>query len=267
MTDEARTDVSMGGAAVALTARQVNSIAPSEWDYRTAGELAQALRARKTSASEVVEHTIARIVALDQRLNAIVVRDFESAREAAKAADAALARGEQRPLLGVPITIKESYNIAGLPTTWGVPQFKDFMPKEDALLVRRAKDAGAVILGKQMCHSSCSTGRVTTTSTERQAIPGTLVVPPEGPRAGRRRHWPPVLGRCPLARTSADRCACRRTFAASMRISLPWGLYPIAGICCRHPRHCSAKPTWPWSARWPEALPILHWPVAPWMSL
>jgi amidase len=148
MTDEARRDVSMGGAAVALTARQANSIAPSEWDYRTAGELVEALRARRISASEVVEHTIARIVALDQRLNAIVVRDFERAREAVKAADAALARGEQRPLLGVPITIKESYNIAGLPTTWGIPQFKDFMPKEDAVLVRRAKSAGAVILGK-----------------------------------------------------------------------------------------------------------------------
>ena len=148
MTDEAQRDVSMGGVAVAPSGRQVNSIAPSEWDYRTAGELAEALRARRISSSEIVEHTIARIVALDQRLNAIVVRDFERAREAAKAADAALARGELRPLLGVPITIKESYNITGLPTTWGIPQFKDFMPKEDAVLVRRAKSAGAVILGK-----------------------------------------------------------------------------------------------------------------------
>src|SRR5262249_29170893 len=134
--------------AVAPSRRQVNSIAPSEWDYRTAGELVEALRMRRISASELAEHTIARIVAFDQRLNAIVVHDFERAREAAKAADAALARVEERPLLGVPITIKESYNIAGLPTTWGIPQFKDFMPKEDAVLVRRAKDAGAVILGK-----------------------------------------------------------------------------------------------------------------------
>jgi amidase len=85
---------------------------------------------------------------LDQRLNSVVVRDFERAREAAKAADAALARGEGRPLLGVPITIKESFNIAGLPTTWGIPQFKDFIPKEDAVLVSRVKSAGAVILGK-----------------------------------------------------------------------------------------------------------------------
>jgi amidase len=91
---------------------------------------------------------IARIEALDPRLNAVVVRDFARAREAANAADAALARGERRPLLGIPMTVKESFNIAGLPTTWGIPQFKDFMPKEDAVIVSRVKNAGAVILGK-----------------------------------------------------------------------------------------------------------------------
>jgi len=95
-----------------------------------------------------VEHAISRVEVLDQRINAVVARDFDRAREAAKAADGALARGERRPLLGVPITIKESFNIAGLSTTWGIPQFKDFVPKEDAVLVSRVKNAGAVILGK-----------------------------------------------------------------------------------------------------------------------
>jgi Asp-tRNA(Asn)/Glu-tRNA(Gln) amidotransferase A subunit family amidase len=51
-------------------------------------------------------------------------------------------------LLGVPITIKESFNITGLPTTYGIPRFKDFVPTEDAVLVSRVKSAGAVILGK-----------------------------------------------------------------------------------------------------------------------
>jgi amidase len=125
-----------------------DSIPASEWDYRTIKELIEALQARKISASELVEHAIARIEALDQRLNAVVVRDFERAREAATAADLSLARGEWRPLLGVPTTFKEAFNIAGLPTTWGFPQFKDFMPKEDALIVFRVKSAGAVIVGK-----------------------------------------------------------------------------------------------------------------------
>jgi Asp-tRNA(Asn)/Glu-tRNA(Gln) amidotransferase A subunit family amidase len=54
---------------------------------------------------------------LDRRLNAVVVRDFEHAREAANAADVALARAERRPLLGIPMTAKEFFNVAGLPTT------------------------------------------------------------------------------------------------------------------------------------------------------
>ena len=56
----------------------------SEWDYRTIKELVEALQVRKISASELMEHTIARIEAFDRPLNAVVVRDFERAREAAK---------------------------------------------------------------------------------------------------------------------------------------------------------------------------------------
>ena len=120
----------------------------SAWDYCSIGELSDALRSRKISASELLEHTIARIEALDQRINAIVVRDFDRAMDAAKAADAAIARGAQWTLLGIPVTLKEPFNIAGLPTTWGYPQFKDFLPKEDALVVWRLKKAGAVVIGK-----------------------------------------------------------------------------------------------------------------------
>jgi amidase len=120
----------------------------SLWSYGTTPELVEALQARKISAIELADHVIARIEALDPKLNAIVVRDFERAREAATAADAALARGHPRALLGVPMTFKEAFNIAGLPTTWGFPQFEDFVPKEDALIVSRVKNAGAVILGK-----------------------------------------------------------------------------------------------------------------------
>lgn len=120
----------------------------SEWDYCTIGELVAALRTRKISASELIDHAIARIEAADTRVNAVVVRDFDRAREAARGADAALARGERRPLLGVPTTVKEAFNVAGLPTTWGVPQCKDYIPEQDALVVSRLKKAGAVLLGK-----------------------------------------------------------------------------------------------------------------------
>ncbi|MGY4625145.1 amidase [Bradyrhizobium sp. USDA 4486] len=117
-------------------------------DYGSIGTLLSALHARKISASELLEHTIGRIEALDSPINAIVVRDFDRAKAAAHAADAALGRGERLPLLGVPVTLKEPFNVAGLSTTWGFPHFKNFKPAEDALVVSRLKAAGAVIIGK-----------------------------------------------------------------------------------------------------------------------
>ena len=116
--------------------------------YRSARELAAALAARKVSSAELVDLAIARIEARDGKLNAVVVRDFARAKVAAVEADKALARREERPLLGVPITVKESFNVAGLATTWGIPAAKGFQPRDDALAVQRLKAAGAIVLGK-----------------------------------------------------------------------------------------------------------------------
>jgi amidase len=116
--------------------------------HGTAGELADALAARTVSAVELAETMITRIEALDGRINAVVVRDFDRARSAAAAADVALGQGDRRPLLGVPMTVKESFNVAGLPTTWGMPAFKDWRPTCDAAVVERIRAAGVVILGK-----------------------------------------------------------------------------------------------------------------------
>ena len=113
-----------------------------------AWRLADALAARKVSALELADEAIARIEARDGPINAVVVRDFDRARDAAREADAALARGERRPLLGLPMTVKESHNVAGLKTTWGFEWARDFVATEDAVGVARLKAAGAVILGK-----------------------------------------------------------------------------------------------------------------------
>ncbi|MGJ4940133.1 amidase [Bradyrhizobium sp. HKCCYLS1011] len=123
-------------------------MAKSRWSFATAVDTAKALAARQVSAVELAQDAIDRIARHDDKINAICVRDFDRALEAARAADAALARGETRPLLGVPLTVKESFNVAGTPTTWGFPQHKDFKPAEDALAITRVKDAGGVILGK-----------------------------------------------------------------------------------------------------------------------
>lgn len=116
--------------------------------FRSVGELRSMLDARQVSAIELLEQAIARITKHDARINAVVARDFDRARAAAAAADAALARGERRPLLGIPTTVKESFNVAELPTTWGLPPARDWRPAEDAIAVARLKSAGAVILGK-----------------------------------------------------------------------------------------------------------------------
>jgi amidase len=116
--------------------------------FETTTELVEALRSRHVSAVELLNRSIARIEARDGALNAVVVRDFERARMAATNADAALARGERRPLLGVPMTVKEAIQVAGLPTTWGIPGTQSIEVRESAVAVQRLERAGAVIIGK-----------------------------------------------------------------------------------------------------------------------
>ncbi|MBR0716714.1 amidase [Bradyrhizobium liaoningense] len=123
-------------------------MAKSQWSFKSAVELSAALTAKKVSSVELTEEAIGRIERHDGKINAVCVRDFDRALAAARAADAAIARGENKPLLGLPMAIKESFNIAGLPTTWGYPPQKNFRPAQDALPVTRIKDAGGVILGK-----------------------------------------------------------------------------------------------------------------------
>ncbi|WP_026361439.1 amidase [Amycolatopsis nigrescens] len=119
-----------------------------EWSFQTVEELAAALRAGEVTSAELTDEAIARIERDDKVINAICVPDFDRARATARGADQARARGEDRPLLGIPVTVKESYNLAGLPTTWGMSQHRDYLPAEDAVQVSRLKAAGAVLLGK-----------------------------------------------------------------------------------------------------------------------
>ena len=116
--------------------------------FASATQLVAALDARSVSARELADTCIARIERLDGPVNAVVVRDFERARAAADASDRRRAEGSAGRLEGVPMTIKESFNVSGLPTTAGIVAAKGFVSAHDALVVARAKAAGAVILGK-----------------------------------------------------------------------------------------------------------------------
>src|SRR3984957_1797611 len=117
--------------------------------FKSATGIARLIRERKVSALEVLEHFLARVAKYNPQLNAIIWLDAERAAPRAKAADAALARGEVwGPLHGVPMTIKESYNVVGSPTTWGDPKHKDNVSETNALAVDRLESAGAVLFGK-----------------------------------------------------------------------------------------------------------------------
>jgi amidase len=121
----------------------------AELGFMPAVQLAARLRAKDIGSEELARYFISRIEKYDQKLNAVVVRDFERALDAAKKADAMMAKGKLAgPLHGLPMTIKESYDIAGLPTTWGVPEAAKAIAQTDSAVVERFKNAGALFLGK-----------------------------------------------------------------------------------------------------------------------
>src|SRR5262245_30959742 len=107
-------------------------MADSQWTFQSARALRKALRTKKVSALELAQDAIAQIERHDARSNAVCVRDFERALKAARAQDRAIAKGKAGPLAGIPLTVKESFNVAGLPTTWGFVPHKNFVPNEDA---------------------------------------------------------------------------------------------------------------------------------------
>jgi len=115
----------------------------------SATEIAACVRGRELSASEVTDAFLRRMESVNGRLNAVVVPLFESARAEAAAIDEMIAAGAPvGPLVGVPITVKESFDVRGTPTTAGLTAQKNNIATADALMVSRLRQAGAVLLGK-----------------------------------------------------------------------------------------------------------------------
>jgi amidase len=112
--------------------------------FRPAGELAELVRSGELSSRELVEGCLDRIEALNGELNAFVHVDADGALTAADAVGA----GDERPFAGVPIAIKDTAAVAGLPYTLGSDAFGDFVPAHDAFVVRRLREAGFVVVGK-----------------------------------------------------------------------------------------------------------------------
>ena len=121
----------------------------AELAYTSAIAIARQIKSRKISSREAVDYFLARVERLDKPINCVVTIDADRARREADEADAALARGEIRgPLHGVPITIKDSFQTAGMKTTSGAPELATFVPTEDAWPVARLREAGAIVYGK-----------------------------------------------------------------------------------------------------------------------
>jgi amidase len=115
----------------------------------SATALARAIRAGDLTSRAAVDGCLARIECVNPRLNAVIALRAEAARREADAADADAARGAFRgPLHGVPITIKDSFDTAGLVSTWGTPGRRGCVPARDATAVARLRAAGAILLGK-----------------------------------------------------------------------------------------------------------------------
>ena len=115
----------------------------------TATQIAEAIRGRRLSSKDAVRAFLSRIDDVNAKLNAIVVLCRRSALEEARRADEAVERGEKLgPLHGVPITIKDAYEMSGVVSTGGTLGRKDFVPDRDATVVARLRQAGAIVLGK-----------------------------------------------------------------------------------------------------------------------
>jgi len=117
--------------------------------FASAAEMADAIRGKAISASELLDLTLQRIDLHNSKLNAIVWQDRQQAMARAKEADAALARGDASgPLHGVPVTIKESFAYRGSPNTWGLPPLAQVQSPRTAIAVQRLESAGAIVIGK-----------------------------------------------------------------------------------------------------------------------
>jgi aspartyl-tRNA(Asn)/glutamyl-tRNA(Gln) amidotransferase subunit A len=121
--------------------------------WRSIGELARAIATREVSPVEVTQAHLDRVAALDGKMRAFITVTADAALAAAKAAEAAVMAGERLgPLHGVPLALKDLYQTRGVRTTGGSRILGDWLPEEDATVVRRLAAAGAVSLGKLNMH-------------------------------------------------------------------------------------------------------------------
>lgn len=121
----------------------------TEWAYYSAKQLLQEMKTGNLSSRQLLDYYIKRIEQMNPQLNAVVATDFSAARTKADAADKARAKGESwGPLHGLPMTVKDTFEVVGMPCVAGAPKLKDHLPKKNAVAVENLHNAGAIIFGK-----------------------------------------------------------------------------------------------------------------------
>jgi amidase len=213
-------------------------LAKSQWSFKTAVELSAALAAKKVSAVELAEDAIGRIERHDAKINASVFANSSAALRRARAADAELARGGEEAAARPARDVQESYNIAGLPTTWGIPAQKDFTPTE-------ARVAGLAGQGRRRRHPRQDQRPLGLADWQSyNEIYGTtnnpfdLAARRAAPPAVHRRRSPRAMGPLSLGSDIGPPCACRRFIAASTRTSQRSTSSPCAATRRRPCRRC-----------------------------
>ena len=162
----------------------------SEIPFLSAAELARLIESRKVSPVQATEAYLQRIAEVDGRLNSYITVTREQALEAARQAEAEIAAGNYRgPLHGLPLAVKDQFNTAGIRTTGGSSILDEFVPDEDATVMAKLKEAGAVLLGK-LNMSEFAMADIFNHPTARRATRGTPPATQAPPAADRERPPP-----------------------------------------------------------------------------
>src|SRR5271154_1688582 len=197
---------------------------------KSARELARLIRERAVSPVEVLDAHLAAIETLNPKLNAIVTLAAEQARDAARLAEAAVLKNERLgPLHGLPVGIKDITLTAGIRTTYASPLYKDYVPTEDAEVVRRLKSAGAIVLGKTNTPEFAAGAHTTNALFGPTRNPWNPALSPAGSSGGSAAAV--ASGMVPIAQATDFGCSIRIPAAFCGIV----GLRPTPGLTPSHP--------------------------------